>query len=320
MKFVFLMDPIEDILPDKDSTFLMMLESERRGHQVLYGQIGDLLMDGSRLKGRLFPASVCHSTPHFELGDGMDVYLDEADAVFMRKDPPIDMAYTFTMYMLDRLAESTLVINDPIGVLRANEKLYALHFPSVIPLTRVTRDIARLKGFLTELGGQMIIKPWDAAGGHGVLRVQKGDPNLNSLLELSTDHGQTYVIAQQYVPEAALGDKRIIVINGEPLGGILRVPSSEDPRGNIHVGATVHRTTLTAREQAICHTIGPLLKRDGLLFVGIDILGDYLIEVNVTSPTGIQELNALDGIHAENTLLDHVEDFVRRGITRMAMS
>lgn len=318
MQFVFLMDPIHTINQDKDSTFALMLEAQRRGHTLLYGHPGELWVEHDRPRGPLYPTKVRRGSPHFECSGVERVYLDEADAVFMRKDPPFDMSYIFSTYLLDLLVGKTLVINDPIGIKRANEKLYPLNFPQLHPRTLISRDIPTLRAFLDEQGGQMIVKPWDGNGGRGVLFCQKQDRNLSSLLEIATADGRNYVIAQQYVPEVRLGDKRIILVNGEPKGAILRVPSETEHRGNIHVGARVERTKLTERDLEICATIGPSLRRDGLLFVGIDVLGSYLTEINVTSPTGIQELNAFEGTCVEGDILDHVEQCVRSGTRRLA--
>ncbi len=318
MHFVFLMDPIASIHPDRDSTFVLMLEAQRRGHTVYYGQPQDLRVDHNRPLARLFPTRVMRATPHFECSEPRDVYLDQMDVVFMRKDPPFNMAYVFSTYILDLLADTTLVVNDPVGIKKVNEKMYILLFPELIPKTLVTRDMGHLRSFLDENGGQMIIKPWDGNGGRGVLLITRNDRNLGSLLEIATADGRQYVIAQQYVPEARQGDKRIILVNGDPKGAILRVPSEEDNRGNIHVGARVEKTVLTERDQEICATIGPTLRKDGMLFVGIDVLGDFLTEINVTSPTGIQELNAFDGVRIEADILDRVEDYVHRGLTRLA--
>lgn len=319
MRFVFLMDPLYSVNQDKDSTFALMLEAQKRGHIVYSGHPQDLWMDHNRPKARLHQAKVMRGTPHFELKPIEDVYLDETDAVFMRKDPPFDMTYIFSTYILDQLLGKVLVINDPIGLKVANEKMYTLNFPTLTPRTLVSRDISLLRGFLDDMGGEMIVKPWDGNGGRGVLLVSKKDRNLSSLLELATGDGKNYVIAQQYVPEVRLGDKRIILVNGEPRGGILRVPAETEHRGNMHVGATVHKTHLTDRDLEICAAIGPSLRKDGLLFVGIDVIGNYLTEINVTSPTGIQELDAFDGLCVEGEIIDHVEGHVNGGRRRLAL-
>jgi len=311
------MDPVATVHPDRDSTFALMLEAQRRGHRVLFGEPTDLLVDHNRPKIRLFKASMARRDPPIELSEPSDVYLDEVDAVFMRKDPPFDMGYVFSTYMLDLLNGRTLVINDPVGIKKANEKMYALMFPSLIPETIVTSDVDALKSFMDEMGGEMIVKPWDGNGGRGVLYVSRGDRNLNSLLELSTGDGTRYVLGQRYVPEVTTGDKRILLVDGVPKGAILRVPAKGELRGNIHVGARVVKASLTERDHEICRTIGPSLRRDGLLFVGIDVIGDWLTEINVTSPTGIQELDAFDGICVEGDILDRVESLVERGVKRL---
>ncbi len=317
MKLAVLMDPIDSIHPDKDSSFVIMMEAQRRGHAVYYGLSEDLYVDRSRVGGRMFPISVRRAVPHFELKPPCDVYLDEMDVVFMRKDPPFHMDYVFSTYLLDLLAGKTLVVNDPVGIKKANEKMYALMFPSLVPRTLVTRSITRLNGFLDELGGKMIVKPWDGNGGRGVLLLSREDRNLNALLEMSTDNGSRYVVAQEYIPAVRQGDKRVILIDGVARGAVLRVPADDEHRANMHVGARVEPCDLTDRDQEICEALGPALRRDGLLFVGIDIIGGYLTEVNVTSPTGIQEINALHGTRLEAEILDHVERLVQSGITRL---
>jgi glutathione synthase len=226
----------------------------------------------------------------------------------MRKDPPFDMGYFFATHLLGLVdPKRTLVLNDPAGLRDANEKLYALNFPEVIPASMVSSDIGRLKGFLDELGGEMIIKPLDGAGGAGVFHLHRRDRNLNALLEGATSNGTRLIMAQRYLPEVREGDKRLIVLDGEPLGGVLRVPSEEEHRGNIHVGGTCRQSEVSARDREICSVLAPRLRADGLYFVGLDIIGGWLTEINVTSPTGIQEIDALDGAHLEGTVIDFVE-------------
>lgn len=317
MRIAVLMDPVQTIHPDKDSSFVIMLEALKRNHTVLSGHPNTLRAHNNRVVARLSPTVVKRATPHFELAAPEDVYLDEVEAVFMRKDPPFHMEYVFSTYILDLLAHSTLVINDPVGLKKANEKMYPLHFPTLIPKTLVTREIAHLKAFLDEQGGVMIVKPWDGNGGRGVLLISKEDRNLNSLLEISTGDETRYVVAQAYIPEVRTGDKRVILIDGEPRGAILRVPPENENRGNMHTGARVEPYALSERDLEICDTLAPALRRDGLLFVGIDIIGDYLTEVNVTSPTGLQEINAFDGTCLEAEILDRVEDHIHRGVRRL---
>jgi len=302
------MDPLVGILPEKDTTFVFMLESQARDHAVYYCGVNDLFVAGNTPRARFRRATVARAVPHYQLFEERTESLDWFDAVFMRKDPPVDQGYLFATYILSLVnPASTLVLNSPGALRDANEKLYALNFPAVVPPTIVTCDVPRLKAFMDEMGGEMIIKPLDACGGAGVFHLNRADRNLNALLEVSTDNGRRMIMGQRYLPEIRNGDKRLIVLNGQPLGATLRVPRADEHRGNIHVGGTCVRTTITARDRMIVDTLAPRLREDGLYFVGLDIIGDYLTEVNVTSPTGIQEINALDGVKLEATVIDFVE-------------
>ncbi len=312
LRLAFVMDPIERILPDKDTTFMFILESDRRGHEAYVVGIDDLFLDRTTPQARARRAMVRRPSAddgsHHRLYEARVVRLDWFDAIFMRKDPPVDMAFLFATHVLSLVdATRTLVINDPRGLRDANEKLYALNFPDVIPDSLVTADHARLKTFLDALGGEMIVKPLDGAGGAGVFHVQRADRNLNAILESATADGRRPIMAQRYLPEIRQGDKRIIVLDGEPLGAVLRVPREDETRGNIHVGGVTERAALTPRDRTICARLAPRLRADGLWFVGLDVIGDWLTEVNVTSPTGIQEINALDGVTLERPVLDFVE-------------
>ncbi len=315
MRFAFVMDPIERILPDKDTTFMFMLEAGRRGHEVYYLLLDDLYIERTVPHGRARRAAVRRPSPdnaaHHELFEERVTRLDWFDAIFMRKDPPFDLAFFFATHVLSLVdATRALVINRPRGLRDANEKLYALNFPSVIPDSLVTHDHTRLKTFLAELGGEMIVKPLDGAGGSGVFHVRQGDRNLNAILEASTMDGRRAIMAQRYLPEIRQGDKRVIVLDGEPLGAVLRVPRDDETRGNIHVGGATVRAPLSARDREICATLAPRLREDGLWFVGLDVIGDWVTEVNVTSPTGIQEINALDSVALEAPVIDFVEQRV----------
>jgi glutathione synthase len=312
MRFAFVMDPIERILPDKDTTFLFMLEAGARGHEVYYLGIDDLWLQRAVPHARVRRATVMRPTAaapaHHQLFEERETRLDWFDAVFMRKDPPFDMAFFVATHLLSLIDPvRTLVINDPRGLRDANEKLYALNFSDVIPPSLVTGSMPRLKKFLEELGGEMIIKPLDGAGGAGVFHLHRGDRNLNSILEAATDFGRRPIMAQRYLPEIRRGDKRIIVLDGEPLGAVLRVPREDETRGNIHVGGVTEKSPITARDRQICARLAPRLRDDGLWFVGLDVIGDWLTEVNVTSPTGIQEINALDGVNLQANVIDFVE-------------
>lgn len=312
MKFLFVMDPIERIHPDKDTTFVFMLEAQERRHEVFYTLVDDLYVRAGTPRGRVWDVRVRRPTEgdasHATIGQHDDVDLATFDAIFMRKDPPFDMRFFYSTHVLGLVdADKCLVLNRPSGLRDANEKLYALHFPSVIPETLVTCDMQRIKGFVDEMGGDAIIKPLDGAGGAGIFHLRRDDRNLNSILEYATDEGRRMIMAQRYLPEVRVGDKRLIVLDGEPLGAVLRVPRHDDTRSNIHVGGTCEKVAINERDRRIVATLAPRLKQDGLYFVGLDIIGDWLTEVNVTSPTGVQEINALDGVRLEAVVIDFVE-------------
>lgn len=308
MQHLFLMDPIESIRIDKDSTFALMCEAQARGHEVLYGLVPDLYLRQGEVRAVARKATLRKvQGAHAELGPPLDLSLDAIDVVWMRKDPPFHMGYVFNTYLLDIAeARGVLVVNRPAGLRNMNEKAWAMRFSDLVPPSLLTQDMARLRAFAEELSA-IVVKPLDGNGGEGVFIVRKDDPNIGVILETSTQHGQRKVLAQRYVPEARLGDKRIILVEGDPVGAVLRVPQGIDHRGNIHVGARVEKTTLTAREREICRAIGPALREAGQVFVGIDVIGDYLTEVNVTSPTGIHEIDAFDGVRVEALVLDAAE-------------
>lgn len=305
------MDPIERVLIDKDTTFVFMLEAQARGHELYYLHPRDMFASGDGAHARLRRIEVARAEKHFHLYEERTEPLTWCEAVFMRKDPPFDMDFFFATHLLSLIdPKKTFVLNRPSGLREANEKLYAMRFPQVTPRTLVTDDIRRLNTFLDELGGEMIIKPLDGCGGAGVFHLNRGDRNLHSILESATQNGTRLIMAQQYVPEVRQGDKRLIVLDGEPLGGVLRVPREDETRGNIHVGGTVVRSEVSERDREICKLLAPSLRADGLYFVGLDIIGGYLTEVNVTSPTGVQEINALDGVKLEARVIDFVEKAV----------
>jgi glutathione synthase len=307
----FVMDPVAGIDIEKDTTFLLMFEAQRRGHRVLYLEPSDIGVDDGRAMARVQPLTLRRTVgDHFTLGASRTVVLDDtADVVFQRKDPPVDAAYVTTTQILS-LCRRAIVLNRPQGILAANEKLYALHFPELMAETRVTRSIPELIDFMTKLGGEMILKPLAGRGGEGVFHLRHDDRNLFSILEQSTRFGAEWVMAQRYLPEIRRGDKRIILLEGEPIGALLRVPAERETRANLHVGGTAVKTTLDPDDRFICDTIAPWLKRDGLFFVGIDVIGGKLTEINVTSPTGVQEIDALDGVSLEARVIDRVEELV----------
>jgi glutathione synthase len=308
LKVGVVMDPIAKINIDKDTTFVLMMELQERGHELYYMELDDLFVRGGTPQGRFRQVRVARATPHYELGGYATGSLEDFNAILMRKDPPFDMKFFFATHLLSLVNErKCFVMNNPKGLREANEKLYALRFHEQIPQTVVSGDMQRLKEFMDELGGEMIIKPLDGSGGSGVFYLNTQDRNTNSILEAATDNGRKLVMGQRYLPEIRQGDKRIIVLNGEPLGAVLRVPSEEEHRGNIHVGGQCFRTDVTARDREICEALAPLLRDDGLYFTGLDVIGSFLTEVNVTSPTGVQEINGLNGVKLESQIIDFVE-------------
>lgn len=308
LKIGVIMDPIEKIDIQKDTTFVLMLEAQRRGHEVYFMELDDLFVRGGIPRGRCRRIHVSRADPHYEFAGSSDGPLEDFDVILMRKDPPFDMKFFFATHVLSLVDEGKcFVMNHPRGLREANEKLYALRFPEQIPQTMVTGDMRRLKAFMDEMGGEMIIKPLDGSGGSGVFYLNTQDRNTNSILEAATDNGRKLVMGQRYLPEIRQGDKRIIVLDGKPLGAVLRIPSEEEHRGNIHVGGKCAKTEVSARDREICEALAPLLREDGLYFTGLDVIGNYLTEVNVTSPTGIQEINALDKVNIEGKVIDFIE-------------
>ncbi len=312
LELAFVMDPIGSIDPDKDTTFVLMLEAQARGHTVQYLEVPDLILRSGRTHGRMRPARVRRGTPHFELGPAQTRPLAEMDAVFMRKDPPYDMGYFYATHLLDPALSGAWILNGAQGLREATEKLFGLRFPDLIPRTHLASDPAELERLLVELGGRMVVKRLDASGGSGVFLVRDGDPNLRVILESSTHFGRTPVLAQEYLESASQGDKRLIVIAGEPVGAVLRVPRTHNEfRANIHVGATCVHADVDERDREICTRLRPELVRLGLELVGLDVIAGYVTEINVTSPTGFQEIRKLSGIALEEHMLDRVEDGVR---------
>jgi glutathione synthase len=307
MRHLFLMDPIEGIQVDLDSTFALMMEAQARGHEVLYATTDQLHGAAGQAWATARKATlVAKQGEHARMGPANEVQLRDLDVVWMRKDPPFDMSYIFTTYLLDLACTDALVVNAPEGLRSMGEKAWTLHFPDLVPASLITRSHAHLRAMMDEVG-PIVVKPLDGNGGEGVFIARPDDPNLGVILETSTRHETRPILAQTYLAEAAEGDKRIILVDGEPVGACLRVPTGVDHRGNIHVGARVEACGLTARDREICAAIGPALREAGQIFVGIDVIGDYLTEVNVTSPTCIHEINAFDSIAIEALILDAVD-------------
>jgi glutathione synthase len=309
LRLLYVMDPLSRVLVDQDTTFAFMLEGQQRGHEQYQCGVEDLFVERALAQARARFVEVRRAEVHYTLGEERTQPLAWFDVVFMRKDPPFDLAYYFATQLLGLVdPRTTLVVNDPRGLREANEKLYALHFPELIPESLVSAESARLKAFMEALGGEMIVKPLDGCGGAGVFHVHRGDRNLNAILELSTANGTRLVMAQRYLAAVReQGDKRLIVLAGEPLGAVARVPKEDEHRGNIHVGGRVERAPVDARDREICRRMAPRLEADGLYFVGLDVIGGLVTEVNVTSPTGVQEIDRLDGTCLEARVLDWVE-------------
>ena len=317
LKVAVQMDPIEAINIDADSTFALMLEAQARGHALWHYEVRHMaLREGvkhaagrheERLSARARPVTVRRvQGNHYAFGEPVLLDLAGMDVVLMRQDPPFDMAYITATHLLEHIQPGTLVVNDPAAVRNAPEKILVTHFPDLMPPTLVTWDLDAVRGFRAE-HKDIIVKPLFGNGGAGVFRIKPDDENLSALLEMHFARSREPLMFQRYEPAVRLGDKRIILVDGEPLGAINRVPATGEARSNMHVGGRPERTTLTARERDICAAIGPALRAQGMIFVGIDVIGDYLTEINVTSPTGIQEVARFDGVHLERAIWDSIE-------------
>jgi glutathione synthase len=301
------MDPIERINISADSTFRIMEEAQARGHRLFYYTPDRLALDQGRVTARGWPVEVRRvKGDHFTLGPEAEVDLGELDVVWLRQDPPFDMSYITTTHILDRIHPATLVVNDPFWVRNYPEKLLVLEFAELTPPTTIARDLATLKAFKAQ-HGDIILKPLYGNGGAGVFRLDPNDRNFNALYELFAGINREPLIAQKFLPAVADGDKRIILVDGEPAGGINRVPLEGETRSNLHVGGTAMKVELSPRDREICARIGPLLREKGQIFVGIDVIGDWLTEINVTSPTGLQELERFDGVNVTAKIWEAIE-------------
>ena len=306
------MDPIESINIDADSTFALMLEAQARGHALWHYLPRDLALSARRVTAHAHPVEVRREKGrHWTFGPEEELDLSTMDVVLLRQDPPFDMAYITTTHILEHIHPRTLVVNDPAAVRNAPEKLFVTHFPELMPPTLVTADRREIMRF-RETHGDIILKPLFGNGGAGVFHVKPDDMNLNALLEMFTQLYREPLVVQRYVPAVRQGDKRIILVDGEALGAVNRVPAEREARSNMHVGGRPEKTTLTDREREICAAIGPELKKRGLIFVGIDVIGGYLTEINVTSPTGLQEITRFDGVKLEERIWDAIEERVAR--------
>jgi glutathione synthase len=302
------MDPIASINPMGDSTFAMMLEAQARGHELVYYTPDTLALRDNVLTASVAPVKVLDKPKgeHFELGDFARVNLGDYDVVLMRQDPPFDMNYITISHLLERIHPKTLVVNPPADVRNAPEKILVTEFPELMPPTLVTRDRPMIHAFRKE-HGNIIVKPLYGNGGAGVFFIQEGDHNLASLLELFEQNYREPFMVQKYLPDVRKGDKRIILVDGEAVAGLNRIPAEGEARSNMHVGGRPELSPLTEREKEICRVIGPALKQRGMIFVGIDVIGDYLTEINVTSPTGIREIKRFGGPDIAVLIWDAIE-------------
>ena len=301
------MDPMDRVLPDRDTTFAFQRAAQKRGHESLHCLPRDVYVVDGDVWARVRPVAVSDAAPSSSLGTPRDLRLAEAECVAIRKDPPFDAEYLYLTLMLERLRGRVLVVNDPRGLRDANEKLYALHFSRHMPRTMVTSDRDRIHAFVADLG-TAVVKPLDGAGGSGVMVVDKGDRNTRSIVDSITREGVAFAMVQEFLPAVRAGDKRVLLLDGEVLGAINRVAREDDVRSNIHAGGRVEPCEVTDRERAIIADLRPRLAADGLVFVGLDFIGGKLTEVNVTSPTGIQEL----GRHLGRDMADPVIAWIER--------
>lgn len=301
------MDPIGSVNINADSTFRIALEAQARGHSLFFYTPDKLSFVEGRVVARGFPITLRREIGnHVSYGAEKEVDLAEFDVVWLRQDPPFDMGYITTTHLLDLIHPKTLVVNDPFWVRNSPEKLLVLRFPTLIPPTAIARDLATIRAFKAR-HGDIILKPLYGNGGAGVFRLDANDRNLASLHEMFTGINREPLIVQKFLPDVSAGDKRIILVNGDPVGAINRVPQAGETRSNMHAGGRPEKVGLTARDLEICATIGPLLREYGQVFVGIDVIGAYLTEINVTSPTGIQELERFDGTNTAERIWQVIE-------------
>ncbi len=301
------MDPMETVNIDADSTFALGEEAQRRGHRLFHYLPRTLRLQGGKVSASGHPVTLqrVKGAPGV-FGAAQTVDLADFDVVLLRQDPPFDLAYITTTHILDHIHPRTLVVNDPAAVRNAPEKLLVTHFPDLMPPTVVTADRDAIREFRAE-HKDIILKPLFGAGGAGVFHLKPEDENLGSLLDMFLSHSAEPLMVQAYIPAVRAGDKRIILIDGKPGGALNRVPKAGDARSNMHVGGAAQASKLTARDREICERLGPTLKDKGLLFVGLDVIGDYVTEINVTSPTGLQEIRRFDGTNLAADIWDAIE-------------
>jgi glutathione synthase len=310
MKILVILDPLDALELAGDTTYALMLEAARRHHEIWTCELRHLGLEHDVPMADAAPTQVrAAQTPAeaFACEPRASIPLDAFDSVLMRKDPPVDMAYLHATWLLERARGRTVLVNDPRGLRELNEHLAILDFPDLIPPTIVTRDAARLRRFLDEQGGAIVVKPVEGHGGAGVFLVKRGDPNTSSIFETATRAGREWTMAQRYLPEATQGDKRILLVDGEPIGAVLRVPPENEARGNLHVGGRAQKTELTDRERTIIRAVAPMLESYGQILVGLDVIGGFLTEINITSPTGIRHIESLENRNVAAPVIDCLE-------------
>jgi glutathione synthase len=309
MRIAVIMDPLETILVERDTSFALMLAAQERDHEVFYLSQRELWYDGHQLRAIVHPVTLKRAKPpdHARLGSPQEIAVSSLDALLVRTDPPFDQAYLQTTQLLELARDDVLLVNDPRGLRDANEKLFALHFSELMPRTIVTSSSAHIETFVDSLGGRAVIKPLNGAGGRGVMILERNDLNFHAIIETSTVEGSLPVMVQEYLPKAREGDKRILLLDGEPLGAILRVPRPDEARSNLHVGGRAEAAELSPDDERIIRRIAPRLRVEGLFFVGLDVIGEKLTEINVTSPTGIQEMSQFTNSDLADTMVAWLE-------------
>jgi len=309
MRIAILMDPLSTVKKNQDTTYALAVEAQNRGDQVYYVAPESLQVRDSEVFAWVQPIRFVFAEPCYELLEGAGFEgLDDFDVVMMRKDPPFDEQYFMLTHFLS-LIKKAKVINRAESLRNAPEKVYSLRFPGIYPPTLISMDPEQIRQFMADQGGEIIIKPLNRAGGAGIIYLHQEDKNFNSLVELSTRDGDEFIIAQRYLPEVRQGDKRVILLAGKPLGAILRIPADDEHRGNIHAGGQVQLAPITKRDEWLISQISEQLVADGLYFVGLDIIGEYITEINVTSPMGIQEIKQLGGMDIAAAFWDQLPDF-----------
>ncbi len=315
MKALFIVDPLEKLGLAGDSSYGLMLEAAARSWEIWTCQVEHLGLEGNDAVVDAVPTKVVEAAlpaQAFTIGDREARRLADFDVVLMRKDPPVDVQFLHATWILDHARGKTLLVNDPRGLRELNEHLAVLNFPHLTPPTIVTRSPERLRTFQAEQGGTIVVKPVDGYGGLGIFVVREGDPNASSIIETSTGAGTRWTLAQRYLPKVTEGDKRIVLCAGEPIGAVLRVPASAEARGNLHVGGRAVKTEIDARDREIIKELAPFLAQHGQIFVGLDVIGGMLTELNITSPTGIRHIAKLDNRNVAGDVLARFEQLAAK--------